>query len=99
MRECGDKYGITIDDLLKTSRHRIEFRSDFSISIVNLCRKLMEMGFGYEDGIFLQEDTRREFVEKLMKEENMSQRQARKFADLAHKRHYVGNSLKWDMIR
>lgn len=90
---------IPIRALLGMSRNKFGKRHNFSDSIFNLCQKLLEMGFEYEDGIFLQEGTRREFVEKLMKEEGLSKIQAQKFADLAHKLGYVGNSRKWDLIR
>ena len=94
-----DEYEIPISYLLNMSVNILKHHHDFERSIFNLCQKLLEMGFQYEDGIFLQEGTRREFVERLMREEGLSKRSAGKFADLAHERGYIGNSLKWDLIR
>jgi hypothetical protein len=94
----GDLQKITIGDLLTVSPKSLRHFKNFQQSFVKVCQRLLEMGFTYEDGAFLQEGTRREFIQHLMRDEGLELDEAKKFADLAHKYGWIGKSSQWDLM-
>ncbi len=50
---------------------------------------LRTLGFGDEDGLFMSDGTRRQFVKKLISEDGLEERQAEQVAELAEKSHRV----------
>lgn len=57
--------------------------------LLNTRRLLVELGFKYEDGPFMQHGTRRQFVEKLIAKDSLGKKQAAKVADLAMKYRWI----------
>lgn len=89
---------ITIEELLAESTKKWETFHDFGRSLFNTRRKLIEIGLKYEDGVFLQEGTRRQFVERLMEEEDLGKKQAERIADIARKQGWIHRSLEWNLF-
>lgn len=80
----------TIDELLHTaSENTWRHRKEFGVSLEKTRRKLRELGFKYEDGIFLQAGTRRELIERLMHHHPLKHKVAALVADVAERRGWV----------
>ena len=85
----------TIQDLLdfnplEDRRHMDRsFVRSFAQSFLNTRNRLLELGFRYEDGLFLQVGTKRQLAEDLMKTESLSKQMAYKFVEIAAKRRMV----------
>ena len=85
---------LTIGDLLELNigsenswkTYRLK---GFRRSIAKTREKLVAIGFRYEDGAFMQQGTRREFVEKLMIEGTISRKAAQRVAELAARKGWV----------
>lgn len=88
---------ITIGELLNVHPNGWSF-VNFGWCVSQMRQKLLELGFKYEDGIFLQEGTRRNFVQKIMEEEKLDQKQAEIIADIAHKRGWIKKTADWGLI-
>lgn len=86
---------FTIDDFLATpaTAWRGEYGREFKDSVAKTRQKLIQIGFRYEDGIFLQEGTKRRLVEDLMEKEGLSCQAAKKVAEIAQKRCWVDRFL------
>lgn len=88
----GELLGLSLDDWRAVQRH------DFQYCVSSTRKKLLEIGFEYQDGIFLQQGTRHEFIEWLMKEESLNYEEASKMADIARKYMWIKKSADWDLI-
>lgn len=88
---------ITIGELLDLSEMDwLRCGKNFWYCASKTRKKLREIGFSYEDGIFLQEGTRREFVERIMKREGLNLNQARMVVDIAKKYGWIKKTHDWD---
>lgn len=96
LRKCTRD--TTIEDLLNYDPFEGEMRPRLVMNLFGLMfeksfkstrQLLIECGFRYEDGIFLQAGTRRQLAEDLMAKEGLSKKTAYKFADIAQKRNMV----------
>lgn len=84
-----DLLDITIRDLTGTSEETWDWSGNLKRSIAKTRQKLLEIGFRYEDGIFLQEGTKRQLVEDLAAETNLSHNVVTKVVDVSQKRHLL----------
>ena len=82
---------ISVENLLGVSRRAWERHdsSNFGKSILKTWALLREVGFGYDDGVFLQDGTKRQFVESLQIKEGLPQRIAIRVAEIAQRRGWV----------
>lgn len=81
---------VTIEDLLATTEHALdEVASNCARSLSKTRATLKLLGFKYEDGIFLRENTQRYLAETLVKQEGVSRKTAQKVVEIAIHRGWV----------
>ncbi len=80
----------TVGELLASDHWGNDYQLDnCEQSLLNTRRRLAEIGFTYEDGLFMQHGTRRQFLEKIVAESGLTKKAAEKVADLAMKYRWV----------
>ncbi len=91
-RDYDETRVLTVHDILEispwTGEHAYECRTIHQ-SLLKTRAYLCTLGFTYEDGPFMQDGTKRQFVEKLTSEDGLSKRAATKVAELALKYHWI----------
>lgn len=88
-RYLNHRKDMAIGTFLKTSQSVWSRGSNFVATLRNTRRKLFEMGLGYDDGIFLQEGTKRALAERLMRTYGLTQDVATSVAEVAEKEKWV----------
>jgi hypothetical protein len=85
---------ITIGQLLQLSRYAIrrEHYGDIGMSLDNTRAKLIEIGFGYKDGPFIQAGTKRELAEEMVMF-GLPRRSVQQFIEYAQRRCWIGELL------
>jgi len=95
-RSYDDRVVLTVNNMLEISPwtgERAYACRTIHQSLLKTRAYLCKLGFTYEDGPFMQDGTRRQFVEKLMSEDDLSKRAATKVADLAMKYRWVSKFI------
>ena len=104
LNAMADQFGklphlITIGDILPLTEYEWGYKTDYAMSAFLTCRKLSKIGFGFEDGRFMQFGTRRLFVNDLIEKERISKKQARMVADIAYRQCWIKRTLRWNLFR
>jgi len=86
-------FEITIRDFINTSKEMWDQHGTLKKSISKTRQRLLKIGLGYEDGIFLQESTKRQLVEDLVTKESLSHKTASKVIEIAQKRGWVSRAM------
>ena len=91
---------LSIKMLLQLQEREWRRLGNFDLCVFNTKKKLLAIGFEYPDGIFLQEGTHRQFIDKLMAtEEHLSRRKAGYITDIAFRRNWIRKTPEWNLIR